>query len=159
MINVNVFSVNKYQGWYTAPGRPATVGNTVTAALRRWREQYGKPVMVGSVLLLCTVVLHMQVTEYGADAVSGLHTLPSMMFTEDYQVKLTLYNTVHCCAGGAAVPVLVRVRLPAGRGLAGGGYGELWGTVLYSTAQIGEMPWVLADFMTKQEIRRVVGNR
>ena len=35
----------------------------------------------------------------------------------------------------------------------------MWGSVLYSDAQIGEMPWVLTDFMTKQEIRRVVGNR
>ena len=24
---------------------------------------------------------------------------------------------------------------------------------------LGEMPWVFSDFMTKQEIRRVVGNR
>ena len=100
------------------------------AARHGGEDGVGRPAQVAGAVRqaghggLCAVVVYysttyMQVTEYGADAVSGLHTLPSMMFTEDYQVKLTLYNTVYCGAGGAAGPVLVRVRLPAGGGLAG----------------------------------------
>ena len=37
----------------------------------QWHETYGKPVMV---------------SEYGGDTVAGLHSLPSLMFTEEWQV-------------------------------------------------------------------------
>ena len=37
------------------------------------RSEYGKPVLV---------------TEYGGDTVAGLHTLPSLMFTEEWQAEM-----------------------------------------------------------------------
>ena len=39
----------------------------------QWHETYGKPVMV---------------TEYGGDTVAGLHSLPGLMFTEEWQVEM-----------------------------------------------------------------------
>ncbi len=45
------------------------------ADLRHWREVRKKPVIV---------------TEYGADTVVGLHTLPAVVFTEDYQAQMAL---------------------------------------------------------------------
>ena len=39
-------------------------------------------------------------------------------------------------------------------------YWEVFDTLRASeTWFLGEMPWVFSDFMTKQEIRRVVGNK
>ena len=70
------------------------------------------------------------VTEYGADTVAGLHALPSLQFTEDFQSSfLEEYFK--------AFDILRQE---------GGWF-------------MGEMPWVFADFMTKQEPRRVAGNR
>ena len=69
------------------------------------------------------------ITEYGADTIAGMHTLPSFVFTEDYQFEL-MRN--HFKAFDAA-----REK---------GGF-------------IGEMIWNFADFMTKQEITRVGGNK
>ena len=87
----------------------------IVSSLRRWREAHGKPLMV---------------TEYGADTVAGLHALPSLQFSEDFQSSfLEEYFK--------AFDVLREE--------------GIW--------FIGEMPWVFADFMTKQEPRRVAGNR
>ena len=69
------------------------------------------------------------ITEYGADTVVGMHTLPSYIFTEEYQYEL-MAN--HFKAFDAS-----RAR---------GGF-------------IGEMIWNFADFMTKQQYNRVVGNK
>ena len=70
------------------------------------------------------------VTEYGGDTVAGLHSLPGLMFTEEWQVEMLRQ------------------------------YWEVFDTLRRSeTWFIGEMPWVFSDFMTKQEIRRVVGNK
>lgn len=37
-----------------------------------WHEKYNKPVMI---------------TEYGTDAISGLHKLPETIFSEEYQIE------------------------------------------------------------------------
>jgi len=110
----DIVGVNKYIGWYTDPGRLEAVARQLTESLRLWRETLNKPLMI---------------TEYGADTVAGIHSLPSLMFTEEFQAEfLTKYWQV-----------FDEVRA------------EGW--------FVGEMPWVFSDFMTKQEIRRVAGNR
>jgi len=68
-------------------------------------------------------------TEYGADTVAGLHMEPSMVFTEEYQVDL-MRETFKAFDAARA---------------------EGW--------FIGEHIWNFADFMTKQEPRRVAGNK
>eukprot|EP00094_Tigriopus_californicus_P005011 TCALIF_04825-PA protein Name:"Similar to Gusb Beta-glucuronidase (Mus musculus)" AED:0.10 eAED:0.10 QI:0/0/0/0.71/1/1/7/0/1725 len=69
------------------------------------------------------------VTEYGADTVAGLHQDPSFQFTEEYQVELMTQDFA----------AFDRARAES-----------------YIS---GEMIWNFADFMTKQEARRVDGNR
>ena len=69
------------------------------------------------------------ITEYGADTVAGLHSLPGLMFTEEFQAELLTK------------------------------YWEVFDELRAEGWFIGEMPWVFSDFMTKQEIRRVAGNR
>ncbi|ODN06660.1 Beta-glucuronidase [Orchesella cincta] len=73
----------------------------------------------------------MIVTEYGADTIAGLHTSPSWLFTEEFQED---YMREH-------FKVFDKLRTNS------------------SITFIGEMIWNFADFMTKQEIRRVVGNK
>ena len=82
--------------------------------LRNWREAHGKPILV---------------TEYGADTVAGLHTLPSVSFSEEFQADF-MREYFRAFDDARA---------------------EGW--------FIGEMVWNFADFMTKQEPRRVAGNR
>ena len=60
---------------------------------------------------------------------SGLHSLPSLMFTEEFQAEFL------------------------------NAYWEVFDEIMSEGWFVGEMPWVFADFMTKQEIRRVAGNR
>ena len=82
--------------------------------LRNWRETHGKPILV---------------TEYGADTVAGLHTLPSVSFSEEFQDDF-MREYFRAFDDARA---------------------EGW--------FIGEMVWNFADFMTKQEARRVAGNK
>ena len=83
--------------------------------LRKWREAHGnKPILV---------------TEYGADTVAGLHTLPSVSFSEEFQDDF-MREYFRAFDDAKA---------------------EGW--------FIGEMVWNFADFMTKQEARRVAGNK
>jgi len=69
------------------------------------------------------------ITEYGADTVAGLHMDPSMVFTEEYQAELMRENF------------------------------KAFDTARAEGWFIGEMVWNFADFMTKQEPRRVAGNK
>ena len=68
----DVICVNRYFGWYTESGRLDAVRGRLAADLRRWHEKYGKPVML---------------SEFGADAVAGLHSLPPQMFSEEFQAE------------------------------------------------------------------------
>jgi len=70
-------------------------------------------------------------TEYGADTIAGLHMSPIWLFTEEFQ---TDYMREHFKA-----------------------FDEMRTNTTYTF--IGEMIWNFADFMTKQEITRVVGNK
>ena len=69
------------------------------------------------------------VAEYGAGTLAGLHSLPGSQFTEDFQSDFMQQ------------------------------YFAAFDEVAEEGWLVGEMPWVFADFMTKQEPRRVNGNR
>lgn len=64
--------VNRYYGWYVDTGDLETAEQELEAELRAWAA-HGKPILV---------------TEFGADALPGLHTLPATVWSEDYQVAL-----------------------------------------------------------------------
>jgi len=68
----DLICVNRYYGWYADPGDLEAAERNLEAELRAWARQ-GKPILV---------------TEFGADALPGLHALPPTMWSEDYQAAL-----------------------------------------------------------------------
>jgi beta-glucuronidase len=69
----DVIMINRYYGWYVEPGDLVAAERGLEAELRGWVEEHGKPIIV---------------TEYGADAMPGLHTLDAAVWTEEYQADL-----------------------------------------------------------------------
>ena len=68
----DLICVNRYFGWYVSPGDLEAGTRQLEEELRAW-ARYGKPIVV---------------TEFGADALPGLHALPPVVWSEDYQVAL-----------------------------------------------------------------------
>jgi beta-glucuronidase len=69
----DVVMINRYYGWYVEPGELALAEQMLEAELRGWVDKHGKPILV---------------TEYGADAMPGLHSVGAEPWTEDYQAAL-----------------------------------------------------------------------
>ncbi len=67
---VDVACVNRYYGWYTQAGRLEEGVARLEEELRRIHQAYGKPIIL---------------SEFGADAVAGIHASPPTMFSEEYQ--------------------------------------------------------------------------
>jgi beta-glucuronidase len=65
--------INRYYGWYIEPGELGLAEQMLEAELRGWVDKHGKPILV---------------TEYGADAMPGLHSVGAEPWTEDYQAAL-----------------------------------------------------------------------
>lgn len=70
---VDFICVNRYYGWYHDVGRLETIRPNLEAELRGWHARYGKPLLL---------------SEYGADALAGLHLDPAEMFSEEFQVEV-----------------------------------------------------------------------
>jgi beta-glucuronidase len=68
----DLICVNRYYGWYADPGDLETAERELETELRAWARR-GQPILV---------------TEFGADAIAGLHALPPTMWSEDYQAAL-----------------------------------------------------------------------
>lgn len=67
----DVVCVNRYFAWYGDSGRLDLIGHQLKRDLTSWHRRFpGKPVFL---------------TEFGADAVAGVHTLPPKMFSEEFQ--------------------------------------------------------------------------
>jgi beta-glucuronidase len=69
----DVIMINRYYGWYVEPGDLAAAEQGLEAELLEWADVQGKPLIV---------------TEYGADAMPGLHTLDAVVWSEEYQAEL-----------------------------------------------------------------------
>jgi beta-glucuronidase len=77
---VDVIAVNRYFGWYIEPGDLASIADRLAAELEEWHRRWGKPILL---------------SEYGADTIAGLHKLPAVMFSEEFQVDyLRAFNEV-----------------------------------------------------------------
>ncbi len=77
----DVICLNRYYGWYVMPGNLAGAEIALEKELTAWEELYGKPMIM---------------TEYGADTLSGLHSIHDQPWTEEYQVKLLeMFHRVH----------------------------------------------------------------
>ncbi|XP_054481647.1 beta-glucuronidase [Anoplopoma fimbria] len=70
---VDVICVNSYFSWYNDPGHLEVIPIQLNTQFENWYGKYKKPIIQ---------------TEYGADAVPGLHNDPPVMFTEEYQKML-----------------------------------------------------------------------
>lgn len=68
----DVILINRYYGWYMQTGRIVEGEKGLTQELDQLAE-LNKPLIV---------------SEFGADAMAGMHSLPAQVFTEDYQVDL-----------------------------------------------------------------------
>ncbi|KAM9788988.1 beta-glucuronidase [Neosynchiropus ocellatus] len=77
---VDVVCVNSYFSWYHDPGHLEVIAIQLNTQFENWYGKYRKPIIQ---------------SEYGADAVPGLHSDPPVMFTEEYQnVVLQIYHDV-----------------------------------------------------------------
>lgn len=75
----DVLMLNRYYGWYGEMGNLPEAEQALRTELSRWSE-FGKPILI---------------TEYGADAMAGLHTVGQQMWTEEYQRDmLRMYHRV-----------------------------------------------------------------
>jgi beta-glucuronidase len=76
----DVTMINRYYGWYLDGGDLASAERNLEAELQAWAEKHEQPILV---------------TEYGADTISGLHTVRPVMFSEEYQAELLdMYHRV-----------------------------------------------------------------
>ena len=70
---VDFILANRYFGWYSQSGELDAIHDTLIDDLRLWHEKFSVPVGI---------------SEYGADDLFGLlHSSPSIMFTEEFQVE------------------------------------------------------------------------
>lgn len=67
---LDVICLNRYFGWYSDHGHTEVIKMQVLNEMKEWYEKYHKPLMV---------------TEYGADTIAGLHKMPPVTFSEEYQ--------------------------------------------------------------------------
>ena len=112
--HVDIIMINRYYGWYSDYGHTEVIEKQLIQDVTEWNEVFSRPIMI---------------SEYGADTISGFHSDPSQMFTEDYQVEL------------------MRESFKAFDYLKSKNY------------LAGEMIWNFADFMTEQNTIRAYGNR
>jgi beta-glucuronidase len=69
----DVTMVNRYYGWYVDSEDLESAEKNLEAELRAWAEKYDQPILV---------------TEYGADTISGLHSVRPVLYSEEYQAEL-----------------------------------------------------------------------
>ncbi len=70
---VDVICLNRYWGWYYKHfGDLTDIPQYMAPELLRFHEKYQKPIIL---------------TEFGVDTVEGLHSLPSVTFSEEYQLE------------------------------------------------------------------------
>lgn len=70
---VDVLCVNRYYGWYTHTGDFDSAIRYFSKELDSLHNRYKKPIIL---------------TEFGADAISGMHSDEPEMYSEEFQVKL-----------------------------------------------------------------------
>lgn len=69
---LDVICYNRYRGWYQQPGQIAEGVAALAKELDALHARYRKPIIL---------------SEFGADAVPGMHSYPAEMFSEEYQVE------------------------------------------------------------------------
>lgn len=76
----DVLQLNRYHGWYADTGDLAAAERSLEEELLAWTARHEKPIIF---------------TEYGADAVAGLHGVTPNPWTEEYQAEvLAMFHRV-----------------------------------------------------------------
>ncbi|MDA5490020.1 beta-glucuronidase [Yersinia kristensenii] len=76
----DVVCLNRYFGWYMQSGNLAKAERALEKELRAWQEKLHRPIII---------------TEYGADTLSGLHSVYHEMWSEEFQNQfLEMYHRV-----------------------------------------------------------------
>lgn len=73
LAEADLVCINKYFGWYEAPGDLERADELLRSCLDRYYNAFGKPVLMA---------------EFGADAVAGTHAEPPLMFSEEFQSEM-----------------------------------------------------------------------
>jgi beta-glucuronidase len=112
---LDLICINRYYGW-SQYGRLDQVPSLISQNLARWRQKFpNKPLLI---------------SEYGADTVSGLHSDPPLMFTEEFQKDF--YSAYHDVFDNVSSIIHPET-----------GY------------FVGELVWNMFEFATEQSITRV----
>ncbi|MFH1762502.1 MAG: beta-glucuronidase [bacterium] len=69
---LDIICLNRYFGWYSQPGQLDRAMECLSTDLDRIYKKHRKPIML---------------TEFGADAINGMHSEPPELFTEEYQAE------------------------------------------------------------------------
>ncbi|KAF3804368.1 Beta-glucuronidase [Colletotrichum gloeosporioides] len=76
----DVICLNRYYGWYSQTGDLEAAEKVLEDDLLGWQGKYGKPIIM---------------TEYGAEALSGLHSVTDLPWSEEYQARfLEMFHRV-----------------------------------------------------------------
>lgn len=86
---LDIVCINKYYSWYGDCGMLDVIERQAESEITKWYEVYKKPIII---------------TEYGADAISGFHSVPAVMFTEEYQIEMVkhfnnVFDKLDCVIG------------------------------------------------------------
>lgn len=73
----DVVCINRYFAVYYNAGKAETIYPDMLRELHQWYDKLHKPILIG---------------EYGSDTIAGLHKLPSVMFSEEYQMDFYYWN-------------------------------------------------------------------
>ncbi len=68
----DVIGFNRYIGWYTDFAELDVISTKLTDEIKEYHEKFNKPILL---------------SEFGADTIAGLHKLPSVAFSEEFQVE------------------------------------------------------------------------
>ena len=74
---VDVICINRYYGWYYDHGDLSVIYEQMKEELQKWHDKYQKPIII---------------TEFGADTVEGLHSIPAESFSEEFQLEYIKEN-------------------------------------------------------------------
>lgn len=66
----DVIGINRYMAWYSDFGDLSVIKEQLRQSIQDYQKIFNKPIML---------------TEFGADTLAGMHTLPALAFSEEYQ--------------------------------------------------------------------------
>ncbi len=66
----DIIGINRYHGWYTDFSDLSVIEKQIKHSVHTYLDKFHKPVLL---------------SEFGADTISGLHTLPAQAFSEEFQ--------------------------------------------------------------------------